>query len=187
VKKMLFVFLMFLLVGCATPEIKLDPTTTDLRTRYTSVVGMKDLTVVSRIVRIKKQKEGKEIIQVPEFVPEHSKLSLNDDTVVVYAIVRVLNKEKTPYKIYEVYNMKRSSSEYPYSITHKLYDGSLTYNEFKVYSPINQDLENVEVYFELRDEKDEVRDKFGFFSVSKTEGQVGGKSSDNWVSNPRVK
>lgn len=184
-KKMLFIFLMLFMVGCATPEINLDPTTTDLRTRYSSIVGMKNLTVVSRVIRIKKQKEGKETIQVPEFVPENSKLSLNDDTVVVYAIVRVLNKEKTPYKIYEVYNMKRSSSEYPYSISHKLYDGSLSYNEFKVYAPANQDLENVEIYFELRDEKDEVRDKFGYFSVSKTDGEKGGKSSDNWGSNPR--
>jgi hypothetical protein len=177
VKKMLFVFMLFM-VGCTTPEIKLDPTLTSHRTRYISIVGMENLEVASRIVRIKKQKEGKETIQVPEFVPDNSSLSLNDDTVVVYAIVRVINSKKIPYKIYEVYNMKRTNSEYPYTISHKLYGGSLTYNEFKVYAPANSDVEFVEIYFELRDEKDEVRDKFGHFSVSKTDGEKGGKR--NW-------
>jgi len=183
VKKMLLpIFMLFFLVSCATPEIRLDPNATEYKNRYTNIIGMDDLNVVSRIVRIMKQQEGKETIQLPEFIPEFSKVSLGDDTITVYAMIRVLNQNKVPYKIYEVYNIKRTLSEYSYQISHKLYDGSLSYNEFKVYAPANQDMEYVDIHFELRDNKDVVRDQFGHFSVSKA-GLKGGQR-DNWGSNP---
>jgi hypothetical protein len=180
--------MLFFLSSCATPEIKLDPSTTDYRNNYSKVVGMENLVVVSRITRIKKQFEGKEVMKVPEFIPEFSKVSLKDDTITLYVLVKIINEKKVPYKIYETYNIKRTVSDYPFRLTHKVYDGSLSYNEFQINVPASQDIEKLDIAFELRDINDQVRDIFGQFSVSKSDVEKGGPNrQDKWGGDPRDK
>jgi hypothetical protein len=184
---MLLSIMLLFLCSCATPDIKLDPSATDYRSNYSKVVGMENLTIVARIVKVKKVAEGKEFIKVPEFIPEFSKISLTSDTVAVYVGIKIINEKKVGYKIYEKYTMKRNVSDFPYLLSHKLYEGSLSFNEFQVYIPSLQDIEKMDISFELRDDKDQIRDVFGNFSVLKTEWEKGGNRFDNWGGDPRGK
>lgn len=188
-KKMLFIFLMFsfLCLGCSTPEVRIDPTITDYRLQSTSIIGMKDMTVISRIVKLKKVMEGKEQTQVPEFVKEFSKLSVDSDTIAIYVMIRVTNPNKIPYKLIELYDIKRESLEYPFIMSHKIYDGSLSNNELQVYIPFSRDVEKVKMHLELKDANDQVRNVFANLEVTRGDGERGGARLDKWGSDPRDK
>ena len=134
--KLVLVLSVLCLFGCAT-QIIIDgaPAVTNMYSLENPETGIQ---VRYTCVHHKKFVEGNETMVMPEYLPEDIDVPIDGKTVSLSMSVRILNRDKHDYSVWEVYSLSFPGDTEPYYIEHKIYDGSLSTQEIGAKLPIDK-------------------------------------------------
>jgi len=156
---LLVILILCLGVGCAAPMVIVDgaPAPTHIYSFKNLQTG---ISIWYENVQQVEKREGSETLVDLIYLPDNVEISIDDKTISLSILVRILNPDKTEYSVWEVYSLQFPNDTYPYDVSHCIYNGSLSRQELSVPVPIKKAPKGTYV-IEIHNKKNEPLFKIG--------------------------
>lgn len=127
--------LLIMCAGCASTKLYVNgaPAVENVTMMTNPETGIQAIYTASVHVP---HKEGNEVTDEYHHVPFNCGVKLPKDTTALLITLRLVNKDKVGYSLWEKYDLIYAEGEKPYHVEHELYSGSLSLNEFQLRCPI---------------------------------------------------